>query len=596
MRAPSSASWHLFGVLLRPRWGASAPSPVCSPPAPPSRSPAHRSCARFIDAAVAGRPSAALAVLAGAYVAVALAGQAMTVAATYWAGRLAWSAADELRARLAGHALSLDLGFGAHRPGELIERVDGDVTKLAEFLSSFAVRVVGSALTLAGMLAIVAFIDWWVALRLALFLAMAATVVARRGGGGATGRRAPGRHRRAARRGRRAAGRRGGPARQWRRAVRHARPGRSGREAVPRRRQGGRRGATNVFGQRRGAASGVANLAAGAWLYSTGTVTLGTVFLLLQYTALLRRPLELIADQLQRVQEAVAGVSRAAELLRLPLPATGGGSGRLPAGPLAVELDAVGFAYDPAGEPALRAISCGWLRPGPRCGRADRERQDDHGPAARAPGRPDQRHCQRRWGRPALGAGRGRAGQDRPGSRTCTCSRPACATTSPCSAHTRPPTPSWPARSTELGLGRWWRGLPDGLDTVLASAGTGTSAVGAARRVRPGVPARPGLVVLDEPSSRIDPVTQVQVQRAMDHLLAGRTAVVIAHRLRTLDRADQVLVLEEGRVVEHGRRPVLAIDLSTRFARLLGAERHDGHGGHGGRGGREPAGTTGRPL
>ena len=106
----------------------------------------------------------------------------------------------------------------------------------------------------------------------------------------------------------------------------------------------------------------------------------------------------------------------------------------------------------------------------------------------------------------------------------------------------------------------------------------------------------PGLVVLDEPSSRIDPVTQVQVQRAMDHLLAGRTAVVIAHWLRTLDRADQVLVLEEGRVVEHGRRPVLAIDLSTRFARLLGAERHDGHGGHGGRGGREPAGTTGRPL
>ena len=105
----------------------------------------------------------------------------MTVAATYWAGRLAWSAADELRARLAGHALSLDLGFhGAHRPGELIERVDGDVTKLAEFLSSFAVRVVGSALTLAGMLAIVAFIDWWVALGLALFLAMAATVVARR--------------------------------------------------------------------------------------------------------------------------------------------------------------------------------------------------------------------------------------------------------------------------------------------------------------------------------------------------------------------------------------------------------------------------------
>jgi ATP-binding cassette subfamily B protein len=52
-------------------------------------------------------------------------------------------------------------------------------------------------------------------------------------------------------------------------------------------------------------------------------------------------------------------------------------------------------------------------------------------------------------------------------------------------------------------------------------------------------------------------------------LLAGRTAVLIAHRLATVDRADEVLVMDHGTVAEHGRRAALAADPSSRFARLL---------------------------
>ena len=59
------------------------------------------------------------------------------------------------------------------------------------------------------------------------------------------------------------------------------------------------------------------------------------------------------------------------------------------------------------------------------------------------------------------------------------------------------------------------------------------------------------------------------IEGAIDRLLAGRTGVVIAHRLATIDRADDILILEGGRVVEFGEREALAADPGSRFAQLL---------------------------
>ena len=63
--------------------------------------------------------------------------------------------------------------------------------------------------------------------------------------------------------------------------------------------------------------------------------------------------------------------------------------------------------------------------------------------------------------------------------------------------------------------------------------------------------------------------TEGLLERAIDRLLAGRTGIVIAHRLRTVQRADDILILEGGRVVEHGPRAALAADPGSRFYRLL---------------------------
>jgi len=130
----------------------------------------------------------------------------------------------------------------------------------------------------------------------------------------------------------------------------------------------------------------------------------------------------------------------------------------------------------------------------------------------------------------------------------------------------------------ELGLQEWLAKLPDGLDTMLAAAGSGLSAGEAQLLAFTRVLLKdPGLVILDEASSRLDPATERMVERAISRLLHNRTGIIIAHRLSTVQRADTILILDEGRVVEHGDRLQLAADPSSRFAGLLRTGLEEAH-------------------
>jgi ABC-type multidrug transport system fused ATPase/permease subunit len=122
---------------------------------------------------------------------------------------------------------------------------------------------------------------------------------------------------------------------------------------------------------------------------------------------------------------------------------------------------------------------------------------------------------------------------------------------------------------THLGLCDWLDGLPAGLDTTL-EAGTSLSA-GEAQLLALGrvFLADPGLIILDEASSRLDPATEQLIEHALDTLLAGRTVIIIAHRLATVERADEIMILENGRLLEHGNRLDLAQDSDSRFSHLL---------------------------
>jgi ATP-binding cassette subfamily B protein len=121
-----------------------------------------------------------------------------------------------------------------------------------------------------------------------------------------------------------------------------------------------------------------------------------------------------------------------------------------------------------------------------------------------------------------------------------------------------------------LGIGAWVRALPNGLDTRLAAGGSGLSAGQAQLLAFARAFLRdPGLIILDEASSRLDPATERQLEQALTRLLYGRTAIIIAHRLGTLERVDQIMILEDGQVCEAGPRDELVRNPDSRFAQLL---------------------------
>ncbi|CCH88827.1 putative ABC-type multidrug transport system, ATPase and permease component [Modestobacter italicus] len=119
-----------------------------------------------------------------------------------------------------------------------------------------------------------------------------------------------------------------------------------------------------------------------------------------------------------------------------------------------------------------------------------------------------------------------------------------------------------------LGLGDWLGGLSDGVRTPVGQRGESLSAgerqlVAVARAYV----ADPDLLVLDEATSAVDPATEMRLTRALDALTDGRTTLTIAHRLSTAERADEVLVVDAGRVVQRGTHAEL-VDAPGPYAGL----------------------------
>ncbi|HWI60348.1 MAG TPA: ABC transporter ATP-binding protein, partial [Symbiobacteriaceae bacterium] len=310
----------------------------------------------------------------------------------------------------------------------------------------------------------------------------------------------------------------------------------------------------------------------GALLFFQGKISLGTVYLIYSYTDLLLSPLQEISAQLQDLQKASAGSARILELFSVkPEHFQSAAGSALPPGPLALELADLTFRYDET-TPALDGVSLR-LEPGRTLGVIGRT----------GSGKSTLARLLLRFYDPSAGEIRLSGEEIRQVSPQNLRSRVALVTqevqlfqgTVRENVSMFDPTVSDAqiARALdEVGLGDWLRSQPAGLDTRLGSGGAGLSAGQAQLVAFARVLLRdPGLIILDEASSRLDPATEQVLDGAMARLLRGRTAILIAHRLATLDRVDQILVLESGQVAEHGARQALAADPDSHYARLLRA-------------------------
>ncbi|NYG56205.1 ABC transporter ATP-binding protein [Nocardioides perillae] len=125
------------------------------------------------------------------------------------------------------------------------------------------------------------------------------------------------------------------------------------------------------------------------------------------------------------------------------------------------------------------------------------------------------------------------------------------------------------AAADELGLGDWLAGLPAGVHTPVGQRGESLSAgerqLVALLRAQL---ADPDLLVLDEATSAVDPALEVRIGRALERLMRGRTSVTIAHRLSTAEAADEVLVVDRGRVVQRGPHAELVAQQGGVYAGL----------------------------
>jgi ATP-binding cassette subfamily B protein len=512
--------------------------------------------AYFIERAQDRAALSTLTSIAMLFLLVAVTEQMTSVVANYRSKKIAWSATNDLRADLALHVLKLDITFHEeHSPGELISRIDGDVNEMAEFFSSFVVQILGNVLLLLGVLAILTVLNLWLGLTAIAVSAAGFVLLVLPSAAGA---------------------------RAWQ-AERENNARFSGYlvEAMQAREDLRSSGAVSYAMARfhailRGwlpvtvraagwgstvwmaatvmlTATSLVAFAFGGGLYHRGVLSLSEVYLAVAYAAMLAMPMEAIRGQLQYFQKASAALTRVAELIHTEHRIADGHLS-LPAGPLDVEFRDVTFAYQRPEDPssaALRNVSFR-IPAGRTVGLAGRTGAGKTTVASLLFRRRDVSEGMITTGGIDIAAVRladlrARIGYVSQDVQVFTASVRDNIT------FFDPDVPD----SRLLGIldalkmRDWLAGLPEGLGTRIAqgSVSAGEAQLIALARV---FLKDPGVVVLDEPSSRLDPATEAIVDAALSVLCEQRTTLIIAHRLDSLRRASHLLVMGQGRIVGSG--------------------------------------------
>ncbi len=596
----------------------------------------------FIDTARAGGAASALTRMALTFIAIAVGQQLIGVLVVYVTENLGWATTNDLRLELARYTLGLDMSFHtAHTPGEMIERIDGDVMALSNFFSQFILQVFGNLLLVLGVLIVLLREDWRISISLAVFVGITMLVLLRLANISVNSWEEE----------RKSSADLYGFLEERLSGTEDIRSNNAKNYVLDRfyrltrvlMRKTIKAGLKlNILLNTTWTLFAVGNavsIIVTAALFRSNAITLGTVYMVIYYTNMLNWPLERITQQMQDLQRAGASLIRIIGIQRI--------HGKIPGehefvqpqqtvlqpGPLSVSFNSVSFNYQDGtatveekrprpvdmylGDVAAAAFAVAGHR---KAFQVEAVSSQDKEWVLRdisfrlEPGRvlgllgrtgsgkttltrllfrlydPDE-------GGICLGdtASRGIVYGSETGSTTAQqrdynirqlsvqeLRRSIGMVTQNIQLFhatvrenltffdTTIPDVKIEEAIHDLGLSKWYTALSNGLDTELESGGGGLSAGEAQLLAFTRIFLRnPGIVILDEATSRLDPATEYLIEQAVDKLVRDRTAIIVAHRLGTVQRADDILILENGKVIEYGARVHLLEDPSSRFYHLL---------------------------
>lgn len=526
----------------------------------------------FIDTVTSGEAGQTLIYAALLYIGVAAVQQVVAVLATYVSQDVGWKSTNELRCELVEHCINLDMSFHKeHQSGELIQRVDGDVTALFEFFSKFSVNLLTNIGLIVGVIALLFGIDWRLGAVITIYCLVIFFIFGR-------------------------IQKVSVPYNLKEREINAKFFGFLGEQIACTedvRSNGASQNVMHIFynylrkwspariksnmmnystWMTAEAVSQIGNftgLGLGAYLWSIGIISIGSIYIVFKYIDLIIRPLNQIRRQFQDLQNAGSSIIRVNELLNIKSKIADGKGGSLPEGALSVSMNNVSFDYE-EGIPVIKEVTLN-IPKGRILGILGRTGSGKTTLARLLVRFYDVQSGEIRLGDEAINKIPLKELREHIAYVTQEVQLfKATIRDNLTFFNNKISDDDIYKAASVIGLTPWLDSMPQGLDTVLNSGGGGLSAGESQLLAFVRVFLKnPGLVILDEASSRLDPVTEHLIEKAIDKLLEGRTAIIIAHRLKTVMRAHDILILENGSILEQGSRTELSGNEDSHFNHLL---------------------------
>ncbi|MGN7401974.1 ABC transporter ATP-binding protein [Cytobacillus praedii] len=531
---------------------------------------------RIIDTALVNYENQLIIEYTTIFIIVTLLSLVTSVFSKYIGSLIGITSINRLRNDLVSHVVNLEMTYhNKHRSGEMIERINGDVSNLKNFFSHFLILLVSNSLLIVGILFIMFTIDWRLGLVMSAFTGFALSSLYKIRNiavpfwtsyqeissffYGFIGEQINGKEDIKA----------NGALKyisnlyriivtKWKNILVKAGLASSILTTT----------ATLIF-----SVGIVISLLSSSYLWSKGSITIGSVYMIFQYTSMLTKPIDIIKSEVSSIQIAIASIKRILSIFSIKQEESIPHITQLPDSPIPVRFENVRFGYE-NGKDVIKNISF-QLPQGKSLGIIG-----ETGSGKTSLVKLLLRLYNVREGNIYL-ANRNitdfNIGYLRKNIGFVTQEVvvfKASVRDNITLFETSIKDETITSTLTDIGLSNWINNLPQGLDTIIDKNSSRLSA-GEAQlfSMSRSLLSNKNLIILDEPSSRIDSITQKRVNKIFNNRFKGKTSIIIAHKIETLEMVDYILVIRDGETVEFGKRDILLSNNQSEYYKLVKSSR-----------------------